>query len=95
MVDNQPQHATVTIPTDGSVTLVDGNGDPATTVVVDGQGTYVLDPVTGDITFTPVLGFTGTPDPVTYRVTDAYGQSTDSTYQPTPSPLPRWRARRC
>ena len=80
---NQPQSTTAVAPTGGSVTLVDGNGDPATTVTVPGQGTYVLDPDTGVITFTPDLGFTGTPQPVGYRVSDAYGHSDDSTFTPS------------
>ena len=82
MVTNQPQHTTATIPAEGSVILIDGNGDPATTVTVAGQGTYVLDPATGGITFTPLLGFTGTPDPVQYEITDAYGQLGASTFTP-------------
>ena len=92
-VNNQPQHATITIPSGGSVTLLDGNDDPATTVTVAGQGTYTLDPATGVITFTPVIGFTGTPTPVGYEATDAYGQSNSSTFQPSavtapPAPTP-------
>ncbi len=79
---NQPQSTTVVIPTGGSVTLVDGDGNPATTVTVPNEGTYVLDPDTGVITFTPDLGYTGTPDPVDYRITDAYGQTSDSTFAP-------------
>ena len=87
-VTNQPQSTTAVDPTGGSVSLVDGNGDPATTVTVPGEGTFVLDPSTGVITFTPVLGFTGTPAPVDYRVTDAYDQFTDSTFAPSPVTAP-------
>ena len=87
-VTNQPQSTTAVPPTGGSVTLIDGNSDPATTVTVPGEGTYTLDPVTDVVTFTPVLGYTGTPDPVTYQVTDAYGQSTDSTFAPSPVTAP-------
>ena len=47
---------------------------PVTTLTIPSQGTYVLDPVTGVITFTPALGFQGTATPVTYRITDFYAQ---------------------
>lgn len=82
-VATAPQSVTVTVPTGGSVTLLDADGDPATTVTVTGQGTYTLDGSTGVITFTPATGYTGTATPVDYRVTDAYGQSASSTYTPT------------
>jgi CshA-type fibril repeat protein len=78
--ENDTQRVTVPVPPGGSVTLLDGNGAPATSVTMPGQGTYTLDPATGAIVFVAVDGFTGTPDAVTYRVTDAYGQSADSTY---------------
>ncbi|GIJ73842.1 hypothetical protein Voc01_087590 [Virgisporangium ochraceum] len=77
-----PQHVTVTVPPGGNVTLLDASGNPATTVTIAGQGAYTLDPATGGITFTPEARFRGTPSPVTYRVTDAYGQSATATYTP-------------
>ena len=77
-----PQHVTLPVPAGGSVALLDPDGDPVTSLTVAGQGTYTLDPATGDLTFTPVAGFTGTPDPITYRVTDAYGQTATATYTP-------------
>lgn len=82
-VGTTPQRAGVTVPTGGSVTLLDTDGDPATSVTIPGQGTYTVDPATGTLTFTPAPGFTGTVAPVTYRVTDAYGQSTDGSYTAT------------
>ena len=87
----EAQHATVTVPSGGSVTLLDDDGNPATAVTRDGQGTYTLDTDTGEITFTPVLGFVGNPDPVDYRVTTTNGTS-DGQYAPTvtapPPPTP-------
>jgi uncharacterized repeat protein (TIGR01451 family) len=80
--NSSPQHVTVTVPPGGSVTLLDANGNPATTVTIPGQGAYTLDPAAGGITFTPEPRFAGTPSPVTYRVTDAYGQTATATYTP-------------
>lgn len=80
------QDVVVTVPPGGAVTLLDGDGTPVTTVDVPGQGTYVLDPSTGTVTFTPVLGFQGTAGGVDVRVTDAYGQSATATYTPTVRP---------
>jgi len=70
------------VPAGGTVTLLDGS-TPVTTLAIPGEGTYVLNPGTGVVTFTPVLGYTGTVTPVNYRVTDAYGQNASSTYAPT------------
>ena len=39
--------------------LKDQAGNPATTVTIDGQGTYTIDPATGEIVFTPEPTFTG------------------------------------
>ena len=58
-----------------------------TTVTIAGQGTYSIDPVTpGKVIFTPVLGFKGTADPVTYTVSDNLGQTDSTTYTPTVTP---------
>jgi hypothetical protein len=51
-----------------------------TSVTVTGEGTYALDTTSGIITFTPAAGFTGTARSVAFRVTDAYGQSSDATF---------------
>lgn len=76
------QSASVSVPAGGSVTLLDGQ-TATTTVKIPGQGTYVLDPASGTITFTPVLGFADVATPVTYRVTDTFDQDGTSTYTPT------------
>ena len=63
-------------------TALDSNGK--VTVTIAGQGTYSLDPNTpGVVVFTPVLGFYGTADPVTYTVSDNLGQTDTATYTPT------------
>ena len=61
-----------------TVALDDPNYDPATaTLVVPGEGTWTVDPVTGEITFTPEPGFLGDPTPVGYTVMDDDGNTTE------------------
>ncbi|TFH71295.1 DUF11 domain-containing protein [Cellulomonas sp. HD19AZ1] len=80
-----------------SVRLLDADGEPVTTLVVDGEGTWTVDPTTGAVTFTPAAGFGGDPTPVRYRVSDVEGNPTEAlvrvTYVdapagPTPAPTP-------
>lgn len=76
------QSASVEVPTGGSAALLNGD-EEVLEIVIDGEGTYTIDPETGVITFVPAKGFTGKGDGVTYVVTDAYGQSAQGTYRPT------------
>ena len=68
--------------------------DPAdsvckTSVTIAGQGTYSLNTGTGVVTYTAVPGATpGTKTAVTYRVTDATGQTAMSTLTPVVPPPP-------
>jgi CshA-type fibril repeat protein len=57
---------------------------PGSTITVANVGTYSVDN-TGVVTFTPVNGYTGTPTPIGYQVTDTNGQVGNSTYTPTVS----------
>ncbi|MEI6623985.1 MAG: IPT/TIG domain-containing protein, partial [Actinomycetes bacterium] len=75
------QSVTLPIPAGGSVALV--GGADATHLTIPGQGAYLLDQLTGVVTFTPVAGFVGAATPATYRVTDAFGQASLGTYTPT------------
>jgi CshA-type fibril repeat protein len=60
-----------------------------TTVVVAGEGTWTLNQTTGVATFVAEPGITvGTKTPVTYRVTDAVGQTATSTLTPIVPPPP-------
>jgi uncharacterized repeat protein (TIGR01451 family) len=75
-----------------TVRLVDpADGSPVTRLVVDGEGTWSVDPGTGAITFTPQAGFTGDPTPVGYRVSDLAGNVTSAqvviTYGPVVAPV--------
>ncbi|MBP8838694.1 MAG: DUF11 domain-containing protein, partial [Dermatophilaceae bacterium] len=55
------------------------SGTYGSSVTVVGEGTYTVDPVSGEVTFTPVDGFTGTTTPVTYQVADTNGTTTTAT----------------
>ncbi|MFT4298777.1 MAG: hypothetical protein QM597_03970 [Aeromicrobium sp.] len=58
-----------------SVRLVDPvTGGEVTTLTTD-EGTWSVNPLTGEVTFTPVAGFVGTPDPVTYLVDGGDGRT--------------------
>jgi CshA-type fibril repeat protein len=60
---------------------------PGSMIAVPGVGTYSV-AATGVITFTPETGYTGTPAPLDYQVSDALGQIASSTYTPTVYGLP-------
>ncbi|MBX9246032.1 hypothetical protein ICW40_14595 [Actinotalea ferrariae] len=69
-----------------TVRLLDGT-DPVSTLVVAGEGTWTVDPVTGAVTFTPEAGFTLNPTPVTYTVTDVTGDASTATVTVTYLPV--------
>ncbi|TKT91024.1 Ig-like domain-containing protein, partial [Dyadobacter frigoris] len=73
-----------------SVKLTDPvSGLPVSSVMVPGQGTYTVNPATGDVTFTPVAGFTGPSTPVSYTVKDINGvTSNPATISITVTPTP-------
>nr|WP_276508437.1 hypothetical protein [Modestobacter muralis] len=79
----QQQTTSPAVPEGGVVTVLDGEGRPATSVTLPGQGTYRWDALAGSAVFDPELGFHGAASPLTYRVTDAYGQWVDATWTPT------------
>ena len=76
------QGVTVAVPAQGTVVLVDASGQVTTTSVIAGTGTFQVDPTSGALTFVPDPGYTGSPS-IGLRTTDAYGQSTQSTYTAT------------
>ncbi|MFV0257374.1 MAG: Ig-like domain-containing protein, partial [Acidimicrobiales bacterium] len=71
----------VDVPPGGSAALLI-NGQRGHRLAITGQGTYLLDPKLGLVTFVPEPGFAGKPDPVTIEITDAYGQTVSVVYQP-------------
>ncbi len=59
-----------------TVQLVDpATGSPSTSVTVPGEGTWTVDPNTGKVTFAPEAGFTASPTPLNYQVTDNNGNT--------------------
>jgi CshA-type fibril repeat protein len=50
-----------------------GTANPGDPLVVPGEGTWSVNLTTGEITFTPVAGFTGSPTPINYTVKDTLG----------------------
>ena len=79
---NQPQLGTLPIPAGGSVSLLDSQNQPVPSLTVSGQGSYSLDSSSGVVTFTPTLGWTGTPTPVSYREVTSTNTSGTSTFSP-------------
>ncbi|MDN3441728.1 hypothetical protein QL898_08800, partial [Psychrobacter sp. APC 3279] len=51
--------------------------DDGKSVDVPGEGSWAVDPVTGDITFTPEAGFTGDPTPISYTVDNRTGETSN------------------
>ncbi|MDO5090403.1 MAG: hypothetical protein Q4D61_02545, partial [Cardiobacteriaceae bacterium] len=66
--DTDPQGNNTLDPT--SVKLLDPAGNPVTSLVVPNEGTWSVDPASGEVTFTPEAGFTGNPSSVQYTVAD-------------------------
>jgi CshA-type fibril repeat protein len=59
-----------------SVQIV-GTSNPGDQLVVAGEGTWSVDPITGAITFTPEAGFIADPTPINYTVKDRTGLSSN------------------
>ena len=51
------------------------------------QGTYKIDKTTGQVTFIPKPGYTGTTDGITVQATDENGETKDAKYTPKVTPL--------
>ncbi|WP_174521285.1 SdrD B-like domain-containing protein, partial [Arthrobacter woluwensis] len=82
---NNAQGKAVTVPVLGNddgdfdpstVKIKDKDGNPVDSLVVPGEGTWTVDPKTGDVTFTPEQGFTGNPTDIVYTVKDKNGNET-------------------
>ncbi len=58
------------------------------TLTIDGEGTWSYNSSTGELTFTPVAGFTGTPTPIQYQFTTGGKTSNKATVTITVSDTP-------
>jgi len=67
-----PDSITLIAPSGATGITTDAQGD-VTGFTVPGQGSWSLNSTTGAVTFTPLGGFTGTPTPISYTVTDLAG----------------------
>lgn len=68
-------------PSDVSVTLIAPTGGVLNSdgsVTVAGEGTWMYNAVTGELTFSPVSGFTGNPVPITYLLRELTTGLTDT-----------------
>ena len=63
-------------------TPVEGNE-----IEVPDQGTYRINPTTGEVTFIPKPGFTGPATGITVQATDENGETKDAKYKPTVNAL--------
>ena len=79
---------TVEIDKDVPAKLVDPKtGDPVDSVTVEGEGTYTIDPKTGEVTFKPEPEFIGTATGVTVQRVDKNGTEVTAKYTPTVTPV--------
>ena len=72
----------ITINAAQPVKLIDLDGNPADSVTVEGEGTYTVNPTTGEVTFTPKPEFTGVATGVSVQVKDANGTPVEARYTP-------------
>ena len=82
------KEVTVEIDKDVPAKLVDPKtGDPVDSVTVEGEGTYTIDPKTGEVTFKPEPEFLGTATGVTVQRVDKNGTEVTAKYTPTVTPV--------
>ncbi|WP_435748314.1 Ig-like domain-containing protein [Microbacterium sp. PMB16] len=56
-------------------------------LTVPGEGVYTFDPASEDVTFDPEPSFTGPATPITYTVTDSFGNDASTTITVTVAPI--------
>ena len=87
-VEINGKEETVEINTDEPAKLIDPKtGDPVDSVTVEGEGTYKINPKTGEVTFTPEPEFLGTATGVTVQRVDKNGTEVTAKYTPTVTPV--------
>ena len=69
-------------PVSSTVTIIGGTDTDSNgtldKLVVDSQGTWTVNPITGAITFTPTSTFTGNPTQIPYKVKNAQGNASNN-----------------
>ncbi|MEP4290868.1 MAG: tandem-95 repeat protein, partial [Rhizobiaceae bacterium] len=60
-------------PIDPTTVHIRGTTNPGDSLVVAGEGTWSVNGSTGEITFTPIAEYSGTPTPIEYTVSDVGG----------------------
>ena len=87
-VEINGKEETVEIDKDVPAKLIDPKtGNPVDSVTVEGEGTYTIDPKTGEVTFTPKPEFLGTATGVTVQRQDKNGTPVTAKYTPTVTPV--------
>ena len=87
-VEINGKEETVEIDTNVPAKLIDPKtGDPVDSVTVEGEGTYTINPKTGEVTFTPEPEFLGTATGVTVQRVDKNGTEVTAKYTPTVTPV--------
>ena len=87
-VEINGKEETVEIDTNVPAKLIDPKtGDPVDSVTVEGEGTYKINPKTGEVTFTPEPEFLGTATGVTVQRVDKNGTEVTAKYTPTVTPV--------
>lgn len=66
------------VPAANSSNLITDGGGDIISMTIMGEGTWIIDPVTGQASFNPEPGFTGTPSSVEYNVEDFYGNTSNN-----------------
>jgi len=62
-----------------TVMIIDPVNGEVQSMTVPGEGVWSVDPISGEITFTPEAGFIGDPTPISYTVLDTSGASDGGT----------------
>ena len=82
LVNDHLSDGTPASTTNSTVSLINpGTGLPSANpnlVVVPGEGTWTYNPATGELSFTPQAGFTGTPTNIDYQLTENANGLTDN-----------------
>lgn len=77
------QSVVISVPVGVTLQMRSPLGTSQTSYTIPGEGVYDFNSSTGEIKFTPVYGYAGTPTAITVAFTDSFGQVGLTTYTPT------------